>query len=54
MTRYKVIPAKDPNLVRLSRQELEDMGTKKAKDELARRKANRQARREAKRRGGSK
>jgi len=48
VTTYKVIPAKDPELIRLSKAELEAKGTKKAKDELARRKANREAKRQAK------
>jgi hypothetical protein len=55
MTGYKVIPARYPELVRLTGAELEEKAKKdkRAKQELERRKANRAAKRNWKK-GGSK
>jgi hypothetical protein len=43
--KYQHIPAADPSLMQRSKKELEELGTKAAKAELERRRANKAAKR---------
>ena len=51
--KYVHIPAKNPDMLRLGKAELEALGTKPAREELARRAKNKAAKRAAKKGGSS-